>query len=59
VGGHVFASIRAALAVIASGRYPVEQMHTHRFSLDEAETAVRLVGREDPGESPIHATISP
>lgn len=59
VGGHDFASIRAALAVIESGRYPTERMHTHRFALEDAEKAVRMVGREVPGDSPIHATISP
>lgn len=59
VGGHDFASIRAALAVIASRKYPTERMHTHRFGLADAEKAVRLVGREVPGDSPIHATISP
>jgi threonine dehydrogenase-like Zn-dependent dehydrogenase len=59
VGGHDFASIRAALAVIASRRYPLERLHTHTFALDDAEKAVRLVGREVAGEDPIHVTIVP
>jgi hypothetical protein len=59
LGGHDARSIRAALAVIAARRYPTERMHTHRFTLVEAETAVRRVGREVAGDSPIHATITP
>jgi threonine dehydrogenase-like Zn-dependent dehydrogenase len=59
VGGHDARSIRAALSVIAGRRYPTERMHTHRFRLAEAEKAVRSVGREVAGDTPIHATITP
>ncbi len=34
-------------------------MCTHTFPLDEAEHAVRVVGREIPGEDPIHVTLIP
>ena len=33
-----------ALSVMASGRYPLERMVTHRFPLEETERALRLLG---------------
>jgi 2-desacetyl-2-hydroxyethyl bacteriochlorophyllide A dehydrogenase len=51
--------IRKALEIMASGRYPLEKMCTHSFSLAEADRAVRLVGRQVPGEDGIHVTICP
>lgn len=59
VGGNDSASVRAALGVIASGKYPLAKMCTHTFPLSEAEKAVRLVGRQLPGEDPIHVTLKP
>jgi threonine dehydrogenase-like Zn-dependent dehydrogenase len=50
---------RTALEIMASGRYPLEKLCSHTFRLDEAETAVRIVGRAVPGEDGIHVTISP
>jgi threonine dehydrogenase-like Zn-dependent dehydrogenase len=52
-------AIRRAFEIMASGRYPLEQMCTHTFGLAEAERAVQLVGRQLPGEDGIHVTISP
>ena len=45
--------------LIASRRFPLREMCTHTFPLDEAEHAVRVVGREIPGEDPIHVTLIP
>jgi threonine dehydrogenase-like Zn-dependent dehydrogenase len=59
VGGHDSASVAAALALIASRRFPLERMRTHHLPLVEAERAVRIVGREIPGEDPIHVTLLP
>lgn len=38
-----------ALALIASGRYPLEKMCTHRFGLDDTQKALQLIGRGEPG----------
>ena len=34
-------------------------MRTHTLPLDDAEKAVRMVGREVPGEEPVHVTLVP
>ena len=59
VGGHDSASIAAALELIASRRFPLHEMCTHQYPLERAEYAVRVVGREIPGEDPIHVTLIP
>jgi alcohol dehydrogenase len=59
VGGHDHASVQAALEVIASRAFPLERMRTHTLALADAERAVRLVGRETPGEDAIHVTLTP
>jgi threonine dehydrogenase-like Zn-dependent dehydrogenase len=42
-----------AIEIIASGKYPLEQMRSHTFSLDDAERAIRVLGREvdDPNDA--------
>jgi threonine dehydrogenase-like Zn-dependent dehydrogenase len=58
VRGHDFDSVEAAIAIIASGRYPLERMCTHRFPIERADDALRVVGeRTDP--SAIHVSIAP
>ena len=59
VGGHDHASVEAALEVIAAGAYPLDRLRTHTFPLSEAEHAIRVVGREVPGEDPVHVTLIP
>lgn len=59
VGGHDHDSVEAALEVIASGTFPLERMRTHTLPLAQAEHAIRLVGREVPGEEPVHVTLIP
>ena len=53
---HAYAS---AIRLIESGRVPLEKMHTHDFPLREAETAIRTLAREIPGEEAIHACLLP
>jgi hypothetical protein len=59
VGGHDGPSVDAALDVIASRSFPLHLMRTHTLRLDDAEEAVRMVGREVPGEDPVHITLVP
>jgi threonine dehydrogenase-like Zn-dependent dehydrogenase len=58
VRGHDHKSVEPALEIIASGRYPLELLCTHRFPLAETEQALRLAGgRADPGA--IHVSVLP
>lgn len=58
VRGHDFDSVEAAIGIIASGRYPLERLCTHRFGLAQADEALRVVGeRTDP--SGIHVSLVP
>lgn len=46
------------IATLMSGRYPLELLHTHRFTFDQAEEAIlTLAGRVD-GEDPICITVT-
>jgi threonine dehydrogenase-like Zn-dependent dehydrogenase len=48
-----------AIRLLESKKYPVERMHTHDFPLEEAETAIRTLAREIPGEQSIHSCLLP
>ena len=47
-----------ALRLIASGRYPLERMHTHEFPLEELDRAIRTLSGET-GEPAISITVEP
>ena len=48
-----------AIRLIESRKTPIEQMHTHRFDLREAELAIRTLAREIPDEESIHSCLIP
>lgn len=48
-----------AIQLIASGKYPLERMHTHAFPIEEAERAIQILAREVPGEAAIHIALVP
>ena len=48
-----------AIRLLESRKYPVERMHTHDFRLEEAETAIRTLAREIPGEQSVHSCLLP
>jgi alcohol dehydrogenase len=54
-----FASVEAAIELARRRRYPIQDMISHRFPLERAEEAVRLVGGEGPGEPPLKVVIDP
>jgi hypothetical protein len=45
--------------VLGASRYPFSEMHSHRFSLEEADYALRILGNEVDGVSPLHITLVP
>jgi len=59
VYSHDFRSVIPAIHLAESGKYPLEKMVTHRFPLEEAEKAVKVVGGEVEGEEPIKVVIVP
>lgn len=59
VFSHDVRSVLSAIPLAYSKKYPLERMVTHRFPLKEAEKAVKLVGGEIKGETPIKVVIVP
>ena len=59
VNSHDTPAVLAAIKVVESRRYPIEMMVTHRFSLEEADTAVRAAGGEIPLDGFIKGVIVP
>lgn len=58
VAGHSYQSVELALRTIASGKYPVHEVSSHQFGLDQVDLAIRSTG--GTGEAgTIHATILP
>jgi threonine dehydrogenase-like Zn-dependent dehydrogenase len=56
--GHSYESVEMALRYIASGRFPLHLMATHRFGLADVDLAVRSVGGQGaPGA--VHVTVLP
>lgn len=56
VNSHDQPAVRAAIALAASGRYPLDRMVTHRFPLTAAGDALRRISGSD-GEGVIKAVI--
>ncbi|MBN2034802.1 MAG: alcohol dehydrogenase catalytic domain-containing protein [Deltaproteobacteria bacterium] len=54
-----FASVEAAIKLARRGNHPFAKMISHRFPLEKAEEAVRLVGGEFQGEPPLKVVIDP
>lgn len=56
--GRSWWAVDAALRIIASRRFPLERMCTHRFALDQVDTAINATaGREVDGA--IHCIVDP
>lgn len=58
VRGHSYKSVELAIKVIASGRYPLEEMCTHRYALEDVDAALKTIGGEGEADA-IHVTVSP
>jgi threonine dehydrogenase-like Zn-dependent dehydrogenase len=56
--GHSYASVELAIQMIASGKYPLDEIATHTFSLGEVADAIAAVaGQGAPGA--IHVSVLP
>lgn len=56
--GHSYEAVELSLSLIASGRFPLHLMATHRFRLGEVDLALRSVGGEGV-EGAVHVTVMP
>ena len=56
--GHSFQACELALEQIASSRFPLEKITTHRFGLDNVDLAIKSVGGQGLPDV-IHASIMP
>ncbi|GGG01155.1 zinc-dependent alcohol dehydrogenase [Paenibacillus abyssi] len=58
VRGHSFESVRMAVDLIASGKFPLAMMNSHNYALKDTDMALKTAGNE--GEpSPLLVTVSP
>lgn len=58
--GHSYRACELALAQIASKRFPLELVTTHRFGLKDAALAIKSVGNQEGGvPDVIHASLLP
>jgi threonine dehydrogenase-like Zn-dependent dehydrogenase len=56
--GHSYKACELALQQLASQRFPLERITTHRFGLQEVDLAIRSVGGEGM-DGVIHASLTP
>lgn len=56
---HNIDSVDPAIKIIESGRYPLHELVTHVYDLEDAETAVKMAGYEIEGERPIKVALAP
>ena len=54
-----YPAYECAVRLIESRKYPLEKLHTHTLPLAEAERALRLLARAEPGEEAIHIALVP
>jgi threonine dehydrogenase-like Zn-dependent dehydrogenase len=56
--GHSFRACELALEQLASGRFPLERLSTHRFGLGDVDRAIRFLGGETDDDV-IHISLMP
>jgi threonine dehydrogenase-like Zn-dependent dehydrogenase len=56
--GHSFRACELAVKQLASGRFPLQELATHRFGLGDVDRAIRAVGGE-AGEDVVHVSLLP
>ena len=56
--GHSFRACELAVKQLASGRFPLRELATHRYGLSDVDRAIRAVGGE-VGEDVVHVSLLP
>ena len=59
VNTHDSPAVKQALSIAESGRYPLDEVVTHRFAVEEAGRAIETVAGEIPAEGFIKAVLYP
>ena len=59
VNTHDSPAVKQALSIAESGRYPLEEVVSHRFAVDEAERAILTVAGEIPNDGLIKVVMYP
>ncbi len=59
VFSHDFQAVGPAVKMARQGKYPLHRLVSHRFPLEEAERALRLVAGQEPGEMPLKVVLDP
>ncbi|WES64521.1 zinc-binding dehydrogenase [Microbacter sp. GSS18] len=50
---------KKAIALLESGRFPLEKLHTHTFGLDDVGLAIETLAGETDDKSAIHVSVHP
>ena len=58
VRGRTAREMKKAIALLESGKYPLEKLATHHFTLDQVERAIPTVGGEGEPDA-IHVSVLP
>jgi threonine dehydrogenase-like Zn-dependent dehydrogenase len=48
-----------AIAIIESRRFPLEELHTHTFGLEDTALAIETLAGEVPGQAAVHVSVHP
>ena len=56
--GHGYAAVEQAIALLASGRYPIDALTTHLLALSDVDLALRTIGGEGMTDA-IHMSVDP
>ncbi|MGE0653472.1 MAG: zinc-binding dehydrogenase [Alphaproteobacteria bacterium] len=56
--GHSYEAVELGLQIIAGGKYPLDELCTHSFGLDQVDEALRTVGGEGQADA-IHCVVNP
>ena len=58
--GHSYMACELALQQLASQRFPLDLVTTHKFGLNEVDLAIKSVGNQEGGvKDVIHASLMP
>jgi len=57
--GHSYRACELALQQLASGRFPLQRLSTHRFGLDQVDRAIRALAGDTEDENVIHISLMP